>query len=906
MQSPIVPSRASLRRFELLMLLWVPVMALVASAAGIAHARELRQVLAQNPDREQSAWLAILTVGGALALAIVIGAVPGRWRRVAFGACICVSVLIPVLMSGNGLALAAAGALGALSCWPGCVVATLLLRTRDRLVAWVVGSAYGVALLALIAAGLGRVGILRAWAVWTVLVALVALTLAFPAGRRLLRSDLAGVAAWMRQPDGAWGWRWLAIGLLLGACWIGLIGALAPEIGSDAIRQRLAAAALFAREGRLVALEPLTFSAQPGLGELAYAAVLACGPLAAAKLFNFAAGLWCGAGVWALGRRIGGRRGALVGLLLFGTTPFVVALSQTAYADLFATLLAIAVALALVARPQLTPGMLGAAALALVGGLTVKSSFRVVAVGLLAAILAVAWRDWGRRLNLSWRRILTLLVPLVVVLVAAALLIWRFGRELPGAALVAPRLEAYGRAFQSQLDIAEFFGVGRSPGELASLPYALLWQTGRFGEMRAGFTGYAWLLFVPLLLFARPGRRRWPLLAGVVVAAATWVLITQYLRYAAPIVALLAALSGAAYALASRRCRRPLALGMRAVLVALAALWLLGFLNTTLFYPGDLPYRVVFGRQSRDAYLSEHVVAYLPLQLLDRESGAGRAITAYEYPQLYSRVPLFGANTIPGATDEAALLRLLDARDYTHVVIDRGFLPANWDRLQAIDEEFLRRNAVLVGGERNAYLYRLVPPAERGHDQGWARGPELLPNGGFEQASGERPMGWSASGHPIYDRAGASAKSGRAAFRSTPQDWYTATVPVKPQAQYLLSHATRAEGGNGLARLQVNWLDGADQIVGVSIEVVPTSTRRYAQFSMLATAPPGASRARLYLVAQQGTTWFDDASFRAVSPEAGAMPGVGDSPRGVAVPVRVGHDAWRRETWGWSVAARVG
>ncbi|MFN8536654.1 MAG: hypothetical protein U0232_04155 [Thermomicrobiales bacterium] len=66
------------------------------------------------------------------------------------------SVLIPVLMSGNGVALVAAGALGALELLPGCVAATLL-RTRDRLVAWVVGSAYGLAPLALIGAGLGRV-----------------------------------------------------------------------------------------------------------------------------------------------------------------------------------------------------------------------------------------------------------------------------------------------------------------------------------------------------------------------------------------------------------------------------------------------------------------------------------------------------------------------------------------------------------------------------------------------------------------------------------------------------------------------------------------------------------------------------------------------------------------------------
>ncbi|MFN8536656.1 MAG: hypothetical protein U0232_04165 [Thermomicrobiales bacterium] len=97
--------------------------------------------------------------------------------------------------------------------------------------------------------------------------------------------------------------------------------------------------------------------------------------------------------------------------------------------------------------------------------------------------------------------------------------------------------------------------------------------------------------------------------------------------------ALLAALSGAAHALASRRCRCPLALDAGALVVPSAALWLLGFLNTTLLSrrSGRI---ALFSAAEPDADQSEHVVAYLPLQLLDREPGVGRAIAAYEYPQL--------------------------------------------------------------------------------------------------------------------------------------------------------------------------------------------------------------------------------------------------------------------------------
>lgn len=894
MHSPPRPPRAPSPRLDLPVLAWVLVAALVAGGAALDHARQLRQLLELYPERAESARLAALTVGGALALAALLWPVPARLRRPALAALVGASVLIPTLTSGNVGPLALVVAIVALASWPGRVVAALLLGPADRPVAWAVGSAYGVAILALLAGGLGRVGLLRAWAVWGALVAFAALPLAFPAARRLLRADLAGVAAWFRRPDGPWGARWPAIGLLLGAGWIGLVGALAPEIGSDAIRQRLATAALFARAGRLVAQETLTVSARPGVGELAYAAVLACAPLAAAKLFNFAVGLWCGAGVWALGRRLGGRRAATIALLLLGTAPFVVALAQVAYGDLIATLFAVACALALVAPRRITPGALVAALLALAGGLAVKASFLVVAAGLLAALLAVAWRDWGRRFLPTRRVAVAAIAASLVAGALAALLVWQVGRDLPGAGRVAPRLESAWSAVRAQRDSAEEFGLGRSPGALVRLPLALLRETGRFGEMRGGFAGYAWPLALPLLPLALPGRRRWPLLVGLAVGFLAWALSAQYLRYVAPLAALLAALSGAAVALAARRCRRPAGIALRVAVALLCALWPVGLLNTILAFPGDLPYRVVFGQQGREDYLNEHVVAYTPLRLLDREAGATRALTAFEYPQLYTRVPLYPATYTYGEGDEAALLALLDAGGYSHVVVDRGFLLPGWDGYLATDEAFLRRNATLVGGDRNAYLYRLVPPDRRGRDQEWARGPELLPNGGFERADGTGPQGWAPFGRPTYDRSGAQARAGQAAFRATPQDWYTATVPVRPQTRYLLAHATRAEGARGYARLQVNWLDAADQIVGVSLEVVPTSPLRYAQFSMLATAPPGAARARVYLVAQQGVAWFDDASFRAVDAAAGALPGDGAARDGLAPPPPASPVAWRR------------
>ncbi|MFN8536655.1 MAG: hypothetical protein U0232_04160 [Thermomicrobiales bacterium] len=148
-----------------------------------------------------------------------------------------------------------------------------------------------------------------------------------------------------------------------------------------------------------MALETLTFSAQPtrrtGLWRCWHAAA------GGGEALQLCVGALVWRGVWALGRRLGGRRGALVGFCSSGRRRSWSRSSRRPMA-IFATLFALAVARWRSLRDHGRHRGAGAAALALVGGLLVKSSFRVVA-GLLAAIVAVAWRDWGRRLNLSGR-----------------------------------------------------------------------------------------------------------------------------------------------------------------------------------------------------------------------------------------------------------------------------------------------------------------------------------------------------------------------------------------------------------------------------------------------------------------------------------------------------------------------
>ncbi len=117
------------------------------------------------------------------------------------------------------------------------------------------------------------------------------------------------------------------------------------------------------------------------------------------------------------------------------------------------------------------------------------------------------------------------------------------------------------------------------------------------------------------------------------------------------------------------------------------------------------------------------------------------------------------------ASDEARVLGLLDAGGFSHIIVDRTLLPPNWDQNVMLNEEFLRRNTVLVGGDHNVYLYRLVPAEQRGHEQAWAQGRELLPNGGFEEPDRGAPARVTPSGRPKYDTSGQGYETTPSAVR---------------------------------------------------------------------------------------------------------------------------------------------
>lgn len=85
-------------------------------------------------------------------------------------------------------------------------------------------------------------------------------------------------------------------------------------------------------------------------------------------------------------------------------------------------------------------------------------------------------------------------------------------------------------------------------------------------------------------------------------------------------------------------------------------------------------------------------------------------------------------------------------------------------------------------------------------------------------------------------------------------------VPVEAGALYVLGHVSRADRPGQRARLQINWMNGRDQLVKASIDVVPAEAR-WTRHTMMVTAPDGAVTAVvLASVHEDSRVWFDDFS----------------------------------------------
>jgi len=811
--------------------------------------------------------LAVLAGCGMVGVLVAVGA--GRWvgwgsaavagllagtTAVASGA--LAGVLATVWILGLGVGL------GESVLWRARMVEALGLLERV-----VLGAAVGLGALALGVLGLGLAGGLRRP---LVVALLAALTVAVaPAWRRLYGEAAARwragrAAGWPEDPALA-GVLAAVLLLCLAGSWL---WALAPSVWYDELNYQVAAPATYARLGAIVDRPEEFRFLWAHNANMLFTLGIVVGGVNSAKLLHFSLGLLAAAAALAVGRRVAGWRAGWLAAVLFLAVPMVSWELGVAYVDLgvtffFAT--ALLAALLAVERGGWRWATLTGVACGLAMGTKLNAGLLALPVG--AAVVVAAARRWG-----WWRALLggTCLAGAALAVVLPWLArdwAWTGNPVFPyfNQVFASPRWE-----LDSGWQNLHLFG--HRQGVLAGLllPWDLLVNARVFGEgLGPGVAGALLWLGLPWCALARrTPEARIALAAWAVIlpAAALTLAAAQYLRYLLPLYVPLAVVAALNLELAwSWARRRPAAV---AAGLALGLLYLggsrLAHLAMLWPIPERFPVTVAFGLEKGEAFLTRAVHEYAALRHLDSlvEEDA-KVVGVGCHGRLYTHARLFEAawgkhqvtEVIRAGARGAALAHALAEGGFVALIVNREVVRASgWRGIPVLDTSFLAEFAVPAFAKGGVEVYRLSPTSVDGAV--W-RG-NLLANPGFEELGEDGlPRNWHAYGQPLVaDPPG--ARSGQHAVLARRSDGLTQAVAIQAGGVYTLGHWTRADTEGQAARLQINWLNGAGEMVGVSLEVVPV-TPQWRWSTLSATAPAAAVTAHVYVsVHEDSEVWFDD------------------------------------------------
>lgn len=695
-----------------------------------------------------SAWhvgLGVMVVGVCALLGLLVGGGWGNWvlrASVALGGGI---LAVTALASGALAGVLAAGWILLLGLGVGeWLLSRAGLTTSVGVLSRVVlDEAVGLGVLALAVLAVGLAGGLHRPLVYTVL-ALMTVAV-WPSLRCLAQVARARWRATRtaRPPGGSQFTGLIAATLLL--CLLGAwLWALAPSVWYDELNYQVAAPALYVREGAIVDREEEFRYVWAHNANMLFTLGIVVGGLSSAKIIHFALGLLAAVAVLASGRKVAGERVGWLAAVLFLGLPIVSWEMGVAYVDLAVTFFSAAALLAALHAME-RGGYRWLTLTGLVCGLAVgtKLNAGLLFVSLGAVLLSVLLARWG------WRHALIggacLAGGALLVLTPWLVRDWAWTGNP-----IFPYLNQFFASSRWGLDVGRqnWDMYGHRKGILAGLllPWDLLANAGSFGgDLGPGAAGALLWLGLPWCALAwRTPQAKMALAAWSVIlpAGALTLAAAQYLRYLLPLFAPLAVVAALNVELAwswlSARWRSVAA----TVAVALALLYVGGsrLAHTAMLWqiPERFPFKVAFGLEREDDFLSRTVGEYMALRRLDslveenaKVVGVGCHARLYTHARLYEAA--WGKHELRDILRSqrrgAQLAQALAEHGFRAMIVNREVVRRNgWSALPVLDEVFLRDYAAPVFFERGMEVYRLLAtPAARE-----TAGPNLLANPGFE------------------------------------------------------------------------------------------------------------------------------------------------------------------------------
>lgn len=393
------------------------------------------------------------------------------------------------------------------------------------------------------------------------------------------------------------------------------------------------------------------------------------------------------------------------------------------------------------------------------------------------------------------------------------------------------------------------FDFSRSPLDLVRLPWQLTFQGEVYHSQGAGDVGIALLMLLPLAIFGPRTRA----MAFLTVTAATsfvaWWITPQITRHVLPTLAIAAALAGIGVAsvLPVLTSRAPFSPAARRILASAAQLGVVvGLVAAPLLYLPNwktrLPVDLFLGNETAAEYVARAIPSAAVLAAtsddLPPDTKIGY-IGIWEGPQIYSESRLTYWSAEWFGTWTPGMLTTLRDLGIDYWVWNRAESSLGDWRSAFLSTEFLREHARILAGDRDTYLFEIVPG--KGLTWGAAHLINLLDDPDLTTVGdGDGP--WTS---------GEKAKAKGGVVSILPKSSISQLVAVSGGSPYLLVASGKCLQPADTAVLSFHWFDERGAPLGTASESVIPGIEQSDQF-LWRRAPEGATSVSVELAASKG------------------------------------------------------
>jgi len=629
-------------------------------------------------------------------------------------------------------------------------------KSDSSLEKFVISAGLGLGLFTYVVLVLALLGLLYAWLVWLIL-AILGIVFAQDMwyGIKSVGKRSAGFLVKNRAAD------ILLVSLLSIYLLVNLIGALAPEIETDALVYHLYIPKVYIQNHRLVYI-PYEFRAAFPLGmEMLFTLGMLLSDSILAKLIHFSLGVLSLLATYCFGRKYWGSKVGLLAAAIFYTVPVVAWSSTTAYTDLGTTFFSTLEIFALVNWWHSRRDKWLAVAAIMCGFAMGTKYLGIFGLVILLAGIVLKSSFTGRR-DLS-----AVLRTMLIYAFASALIVspWLIKNYVFTRNPVYPLLN---NVFKSPLmppinptfDRAKF-GMGDNVFTKYVLsPWNMTFHSNNYG----GAIGPIFLLFIPFLFAVRTDKVLKYMLLFCALYFALWVISVPVMRYLMPIMPFLSvAVSYIIKGMVSWDNIGNKVLSTGVVGVTATTL----FLSLPFFHPlwqkewipgivQHVPYEVVLGIEPREHYLSRYLSSYEVFQYMNRNLPPDARILCFneEFHYLSDRtlVPAFSfeAMNVVNASSVSELLHHAEGLGVTHFLINWASVEDTQRGLTILQDGFVNAHLDPLYRNEGVALYELSFEALPPENYVWQEGETFLSQTGSEAKDVKTPasngqclgMGW--------------------------------------------------------------------------------------------------------------------------------------------------------------------